>query len=103
MDATPEERQAFLLRYRKQNPDVPPDAKPTPEEEEHLLLEIRERVAAIEGEALKMVFQATRNPPTRSGMWSKHMQVISLYVLFPIFVVGLFTAFIMWLATLIFR
>ena len=102
VEATPEERQAVVLRFRKQNPNAPPDAQPTPEEEERLLLEIRERVDAIEGEALKMLLRATRNPPTRSGMWSKHMQFISLNVLFPMFLLGLFAALIMWLATIVF-
>lgn len=100
MDATPEERQAILLRYRKQNPEAPPDAQPTPEEEKRLLLEIRERVAAIEGEALKMLLQVTRNPPTRSGMWSKHMQFLFRFAFFPLLIIGLFAAAIVWLASL---
>ena len=95
VDATPEERQAILLRFRKQSPNAPPDAMPTPEEEERLLLEIRERKAAIEGETFKMIIQATRARPSYSGN-SKHAQLIVLFLMLPIFA-GMFMMFVVWL------
>jgi hypothetical protein len=77
MDATHVELEAIQLRFRAQNPEAPADAKPTREQAEILLREIREREALVEQSALAMLHQATKNSPTYSGMRSKYMQLLA--------------------------
>jgi hypothetical protein len=59
-----------LLAWGKSHPGT---TEPSVEESEALLVEIRERQAAIENSALDMLRHATRNQPSRSGANSKHM------------------------------
>jgi Flp pilus assembly protein TadB len=90
MDATTEELQALLLRFRKQHPDAPADARPTPEETGRLLNEIRERQAAIEAESLRILAQGTRNQPSRSGENSKYMQLLMLLLAAGLVALGIY-------------
>ncbi len=66
-DATPTEREAVLLRWKTQNPAAGPEDRPTAEEQQVLLREIRERALAIENDMLKLMMEKMRVRPSGKG------------------------------------
>ncbi|MBA3726533.1 MAG: hypothetical protein H0W86_08780 [Armatimonadetes bacterium] len=86
------EAEAIRLLWLKNNPDAQAD-DPVPAEQASLLLhEVRQRKELIERRALDMLQRATRNPPTRGGNYSRHMQWFVLKVLLPLMILGLLVA-----------
>lgn len=80
--ARPEEIEAIGSFWRDAHPEAPPEALPTEEEEQALLVRIREREELIEQEALKMLNRATRVPPSRSGAgcWIRMTLTVLVFV-----------------------
>ena len=94
---TSTESEAILLRWRTQHPDAPADAGPTDVEKAALLAEVRDRAAAIETEAFKMLMQAVRNQPSRSGFNSKYMQMFFLYFVVPVASIVAIVGLVSWI------
>jgi hypothetical protein len=91
------ELEAIRLRWRHLHREAARDAEPTEEETLVLLQEIRDREEAIEQETHKMLMQAVRNAPSRSGVNSRYMRFFLLVVLVPLLAIGAAVGLINWL------
>ncbi|MDQ2987089.1 MAG: hypothetical protein M3R13_10295 [Armatimonadota bacterium] len=93
------EAEAVGLRYLAKYPHAEGEPIP-PEIEAQMLAEVRERAAAVEKAALDILHRETRNPPTRSGCYSRHMQFVVLKIFLP---AGVILFVVLWLLSLLFK
>lgn len=75
------EKEAIVLRWRSQHPDAPAEALPTPEESAQLLLEIRERMAGVENEAVQMLSRALRARDTGKSNASRSFLMLMVIMI----------------------